>query len=77
MKKILLIALVIAIATAFVFTAVQATYANSFAASGSVCPNVGWNSRSSCASYGAVPSMQSLALIVRPPLPTPNVGWNS
>jgi len=71
MKKILLFALVIAIASTFAFAAVQTPTAGLAASASYTCPSVGWNTRA-CAAYMPGAPAQSIAFLVRP-----NVGWNS
>ena len=76
MKKIVLIALALFIATTFAFTAHQFHATTSYAFIGKVCPNVGWNT-SVCAIDVSPESVQSVSFLSRPPVITPNVGWNT
>jgi hypothetical protein len=76
MKKILLFALVIAVTTVFAFAAMQTPTAGSTTAAGYACPNLGWNKIACTSSLSDAP-MQSVAFLVGPPLPMPNVGWNT
>ena len=70
MKKFILITLVLVIATAFAFAAFQAAdvAGDGFA--------VGWNSRRAMFNSSAG-TAESVSFRIKPPIYTPNVGWNS
>jgi hypothetical protein len=76
MKKLALIALVLVLTTAFVFAAFQAPNVSGVVFAGGTSSNVDKNSRACGVNAMAEPT-QSVAFFIIPPLPRPNVGWNS
>ncbi len=80
MNKLFKISVVVVLALALVCTVFAFAGVPSGMASGTVCPNVGWNSRIAGCGFGVftLQSLDGLALL-RPvgPIYTPLVGWNS
>ncbi len=80
MKKIFRISVIVILTLALSFTVFSATGAGSELAAGSICPNVGWNTRaSSCSPCEILPNVgwNTKAASCQPGEYLPNVGWNT
>jgi hypothetical protein len=77
MKRFVLFALVLVLASAVVLAALQAPVRGADAYAARVCTNVGWNTRVVCTVNVSAEPEQSVAAWVYPPVYTPNVGWNT
>lgn len=77
MKRFYQISIIVVLALALVLTVFAFTGASSQMASGKICPNAGWNTRSASCSFGTVPSLEGFAYYRLPPEIMPNAGWNT
>lgn len=75
MKKFVQISVLVLLVFAVAVTAFAAARTSSTLAGGSICPNVGWNTRvTGCLAGTLSPDLHELAYQV---VPKPTVGWNS
>jgi hypothetical protein len=77
MKRSFQITIIVVLALALALTVFAFTGTSSQMATGNICPNVGWNTRSAGCSFSTVPSLEGFAYYQLPPENMPNVGWNT
>jgi len=75
MKKVIQISFVALVVIAIAVTVLSLTGMGSTMAGKVVCPNVGWNSRTTSCLAAAPQNLQSIGLKL-PPGFLPQVGWN-